>query len=62
MHYRGTLKDSGKEFDSSYKRNQPFDVKLGAGNLIQGWEQGFPGMCVGEKRRLTVPPFLGKKS
>ena len=56
MHYRGTLKDSGKEFDSSYKRNQPFDVKLGAGNLIQGWEQG-----VGEKRRLTVPSSLGKK-
>ena len=59
MHYRGTLLN-GKQFDSSYDRNQPFDVQLGAGNLIQGWEQGVPGMCVGEKRKLTVPPSLGK--
>ncbi|XP_057297818.1 uncharacterized protein LOC130628820 [Hydractinia symbiolongicarpus] len=57
MHYRGTL-TSGKEFDSSYSRNQPFDFQLGQGMVIQGWEQGVPGMCVGEKRKLTIPPSL----
>jgi len=59
MHYRGTLQSNGKEFDSSIGRNQPFDFTLGEGMVIQGWEQGVPGMCVGEKRRLTIPPSLG---
>ncbi len=55
MHYRGTLKD-GKEFDSSYSRNQPLTAPLG--NLIKGWQQGVPGMKVGGKRRLTIPYAL----
>ena len=58
VHYRGTLAN-GKEFDSSYSRNQPFQFKLGAGQVIKGWEQGFAGMKVGGKRKLTIPPALG---
>lgn len=57
MHYRGTL-ENGNEFDSSYSRNQPFEFKLGAGMVIAGWEQGVPGMCIGEKRKLTIPSHL----
>merc|ERR1711881_341232 len=59
MHYRGTLKDGGKEFDSSYKRNEPFTFTLGAGQVIKGWDQGLQNMCPGEKRRLTIPAHLG---
>ena len=56
VHYRGTLMN-GTEFDSSYKRGQPIEFPLR--NLIQGWQEGIPGMKVGGKRRLTVPPALG---
>jgi len=56
MHYTGTFKDSGKMFDSSVARGEPFSFRLGAGQVIQGWERGLQGMCVGEKRRLTIPP------
>jgi FKBP-type peptidyl-prolyl cis-trans isomerase len=56
MNYRGTLAD-GKEFDSSYKRNQPLDYSLTG--LIKGWQEGVPGMKVGGKRRLVIPPELG---
>ncbi len=57
--YRGTLLD-GTEFDSSYSR-QPdtFDVTIGAGSVIKGWEEGLVGMKAGGKRRLTIPPELG---
>lgn len=59
MHYRGTLADGGRQFDASYDRNQPFDFTIGRGMVIQGWEQGLLDMCVGEKRKLTIPPELG---
>jgi len=58
MDYVGTLTD-GTKFDSSIDRNEPFDFTIGENSVIQGWEQGIPGMKVGGKRRLTIPPGLG---
>ena len=58
VHYRGTLED-GTEFYASYNRGQPITFPLGAGNVIQGWDQGLLDMCVGEKRKLVIPPHLG---
>ncbi|ORY86167.1 hypothetical protein BCR37DRAFT_343805 [Protomyces lactucae-debilis] len=59
MHYRGTLKDGGKQFDASYDRNQEFKFTLGAGQVIKGWDQGLLDMCIGEARKLTIPAELG---
>jgi len=59
IHYTGTLLKDGSKFDSSVDRGDPFSFKLGAGQVIKGWDQGLRGMCVGEKRRLTIPPSLG---
>jgi FKBP-type peptidyl-prolyl cis-trans isomerase len=58
VNYLGTLTD-GTKFDSSYDRNEPFSFSLGAGEVIAGWDQGFTGMKVGGKRKLTIPPSLG---
>jgi peptidylprolyl isomerase len=57
VHYTGRLVTGGK-FDSSVDRGEPFTFKLGRGQVIQGWEQGVPGMKVGGKRKLTIPPEL----
>ncbi len=57
VHYVGTLLN-GAKFDSSYDAGRPFTFRIGAGQVIAGWEQGVPGMKVGGKRRLTIPPSL----
>jgi FKBP-type peptidyl-prolyl cis-trans isomerase len=57
VHYVGTL-TNGTKFDSSYDRGQTYPFRIGAGQVIAGWDQGVPGMKVGGKRRLTIPPEL----
>ncbi len=54
VNYVGTLQN-GQEFDNSYKRGQPFSFKVGAGNVIQGWEEGIIGMKAGGQRVLVIP-------
>lgn len=46
-------------FCYSFDRDQPFSFQLGVGQVIKGWDQGLTNMCVGEKRKLTIPPSLG---
>jgi peptidylprolyl isomerase len=58
VHYVGVAFSNGKEFDSSWNRNAPFDFRLGAGEVIQGWDQGVAGMRVGGRRQLTIPSDL----
>jgi len=58
VNYTGTLTD-GTKFDSSLDHGQPFVFNLGAGQVIQGWDEGVVGMKVGGKRKLTIPPSLG---
>ncbi|XP_077986783.1 uncharacterized protein LOC144441126 [Glandiceps talaboti] len=58
IHYRGSLED-GSEFDSSYSRKRPFTFTLGQGQVIKGWDLGIQGMCIGEKRTLTIPSDKG---
>jgi FKBP-type peptidyl-prolyl cis-trans isomerase len=58
VHYTGRLAN-GKKFDSSVDRNEPFKFKLGAREVIQGWDQGVAGMKEGGKRKLIIPPELG---
>jgi FKBP-type peptidyl-prolyl cis-trans isomerase len=56
VHYVGTLQD-GTKFDSSYDRGQPLAFKLGANQVIKGWDEGIVGMKVGEKKKLVIPPL-----
>jgi peptidylprolyl isomerase len=58
MHYVGVSWSSGAQFDASWDRGDTFKFKLGAGQVIPGWEQGIPGMKVGGRRKLTIPPAL----
>lgn len=57
MHYVGTLTD-GTKFDSSRDRGKPFAFTLGVGQVIKGWDQGVPGMKVGEMRKLVIPGHM----
>ncbi len=58
MDYTGTL-ENGEIFDSSKRHGQPFEFRIGIGQVIDGWEMGILGMKVGGKRKLTIPPELG---
>lgn len=57
-HYKGTLLN-GAKFDSSYDRGDPFNFKVGLGNVIKGWDEAFLAMKKGEKRKLIIPSNLG---
>ena len=58
VHYVGVSFSTGEEFDASWNRGQPFEFKLGKGQVIPGWDQGVAGMRVGGRRRITIPPNL----
>jgi peptidylprolyl isomerase len=55
MHYLGALFD-GEQFEASWDAGKPFDFELGAGNVIQGWDEGIKGMKAGGRRLLVIPP------
>jgi peptidylprolyl isomerase len=59
MNYVGVNYKTGKEFDASWSRGEPFIFTLGAGEVIPGWDQGIEGMKVGGRRELIIPPELG---
>ncbi len=58
VQYVGVGYESEEEFDSSWSRNEPFPLALGAGGVIPGWEKGIEGMKVGGRRELIIPPNL----
>ncbi len=58
VHYTGWLTD-GTKFDSSHDRDETFSFKLGAGQVIAGWDQGVAGMKIGGARKLTIPAEMG---
>ncbi|MFD0070953.1 FKBP-type peptidyl-prolyl cis-trans isomerase [Streptomyces sp. NPDC127166] len=59
VHYVGVTFESGKEFDASWDRGQPFKFAVGGGRVIKGWDRGIRGMKVGGRREIVVPPRLG---
>ena len=59
VHYVGVAWSTQRQFDASWDRNESFEFRLGAGQVIQGWDQGFAGMRVGGRRRITIPPDMG---
>ena len=59
VHYVGVAWSTQQEFDASWNRGDTFEFRLGAGQVISGWDQGVAGMKVGGRRRLTIPAHLG---
>jgi len=58
VHYIGVSFLTGEQFDASWDRGQPFQFKLGKGQVIPGWDRGVAGMRVGGRRKLTIPSAL----
>lgn len=58
MQYVGVNYSDGEEFDTSWDDPEPFQFQLGSGQVIPGWEEGIPGMKVGGRRELIIPPDL----
>jgi peptidylprolyl isomerase len=58
VHYVGVAFRSGEEFDASWNRGQPFEFRLGKGQVIPGWDAGVEGMKVGGRRKLTIPSAM----
>lgn len=56
VHYVGVVFDSGEEFDSSWARGE--SIRFALRGVIEGWQEGIPGMRVGGRRQLTIPPEL----
>ena len=59
VHYVGVACSTNRQFDASWDRGETFDFRLGAGQVIRGWDEGVAGMKVGGRRRLTLPPHMG---
>jgi peptidylprolyl isomerase len=59
VHYVGVAWSNGRQFDASWDRNEPFEFRLGAGQVISGWDEGVAGMRVGGRRQLIIPPHMG---
>lgn len=59
VHYVGVAWSTQREFDASWNRGDTFEFRLGAGQVISGWDQGVAGMKVGGRRILTIPPHMG---
>ncbi|MFM2076585.1 MAG: hypothetical protein RJA49_475 [Actinomycetota bacterium] len=59
VHYVGVAWSTGREFDASWDRGSAFDFRLGAREVIEGWEKGVKGMREGGRRQITIPPNLG---
>jgi len=58
VHYVGVAFSTGEEFDASWNRGQPLQFRLGAGQVIAGWDEGVAGMRVGGRRKLVIPPHM----
>jgi peptidylprolyl isomerase len=58
VHYVGVAFRTGEEFDASWNRGQPFEFRIGKGQVIAGWDAGVEGMKVGGRRKLTIPSAL----
>lgn len=59
VHYAGNAWSTRQQFDASWDRGETFTFRLGAGEVIAGWDQGVAGMHIGGRRRIVIPPHLG---